>query len=118
MRFSIVIPTYNSKQSLNNTLESLNYQSGYGNNDYEVVVADDGSNDCTYDFIKDTPENYTLRYVYLDRCPQSCRARTRNEGRKAAQGEIVAYMDADMIVKSDFLSEADRATVLFSWERA
>lgn len=108
MRFSIVIPTYNSKRSLRNTLESLNYQSGYKSGDYEVVVADDGSTDDTYDFIKSTPENYQLRYVYLERTAQSCRSRTRNEGRKAAQGEIIAYMDSDMIVKSNFLSEVDR----------
>jgi len=108
MRFSIVIPTFNSKVSLNNTLEALNYQSGYETTDYEVVVSDDGSTDGTYEYIKNTPKNYTLKYIYLDRCPQSCRSRTRNEGRKAAHGEIIIYLDSDMIVKRNFLSEVDR----------
>lgn len=108
MRFSIVIPTYNSKKSLNNTLESLNYQAGYGKNDYEVVVADDGSSDDTFEYIRNTPKNYEMRYVYLERTPQSCRSRTRNAGRKAAQGDIIAYMDADMIVRNNFLLEVDR----------
>jgi glycosyltransferase involved in cell wall biosynthesis len=108
MRFSIVIPTYNSKQLLNNTLEALNYQLGYGFDDYEVVVSDDGSTDKTFDCIKNTPRNYSMRYVYLDRCAQSCRSRTRNEGRKAASGEIIVYLDSDILVRNDFLSEVNR----------
>jgi glycosyltransferase involved in cell wall biosynthesis len=107
-RFSIITPTYNSKISLNNTLEALNYQSGYTSDDYEVIVADDGSSDGTYEYIKNTPKNYTLKHLYLERCPQSCRSRARNEGRKIAQGEIIIFLDSDMIVKRDFLSEVDR----------
>jgi glycosyltransferase involved in cell wall biosynthesis len=108
MRFSIVIPTYNSKVSLKNTLESLNYQTGYSADDYEVIVSDDGSNDGTYEYIKDVPKNYKMKHIYLERCEKSCRSRTRNEGRRAAQGEIINYMDSDIIVKQDYLSEVDR----------
>lgn len=108
MRFSIVIPTFNSKVSLRNTLESFNYQTGYGANDYEVIVSDDGSTDGTYKYIKDVPRNYTLNYLYLERTLTSSRSKTRNEGQRAAKGDIICYVDSDMIVKRSYLSEVDR----------
>ena len=51
MKFTVVMPTYNNRELLRNTLEALNYQEGYDENDYEVVVVDDGSSVDTYSYI-------------------------------------------------------------------
>lgn len=106
MKYSFVIPTYNNKVLLKNTLAALNYQPGHGH--YEVVVVDDGSTDNTGDFIQGVNHNYPLRYFYLDRCADSSRSRTRNYGWRNAVGEIVIFIDSDIVVKPDYLQELDR----------
>jgi glycosyltransferase involved in cell wall biosynthesis len=108
MKFSFVIPTYNNKILLKNTLEALNNQTGYSGDDYEVVVVDDGSSDNTGDYIKGVNRNYNLKYLYLDRCEDSCRARTRNHGWKNACGDVIAFIDSDIIVRNDYLHQLDR----------
>lgn len=107
-KFSFVIPTFNSKAMLKYSLEALNNQIGYSSSDYEVIVVDDGSVDDTWDYIKGTNRNYELQYIYLNREPCSSRARARNFGWKSAQGEIIVFVDADIIVKPTHLSELDR----------
>lgn len=108
MKYSFVIPTYNNKVLLRNTLAALNGQTGFGRDDYEAIVVDDGSNDGTRDYIKGVNENYSLKYVYIDRSLKSCRSRTRNTGWKKADGKIVVFIDSDIIVRNDYLLQLDR----------
>jgi glycosyltransferase involved in cell wall biosynthesis len=89
-----VIPAYNNKLLLRKTLEALNYQIGYGRNDYEVIIVDDGSSDGTCDYIKNVNRNYNLKYFYLERCDDSGRARARNYGWKKASGDIIIFIDS------------------------
>ncbi|WP_313561663.1 glycosyltransferase [Ruminiclostridium cellobioparum] len=107
-KFSFVIPSYNSRTMLRYSLEALNNQTGYGPEDYEVIVVDDGSQDDTWDYIKGVNRNYELKYIYLEREACSSRGRARNFGWKAAQGENIVFIDADIIVKPGHLSELDR----------
>lgn len=108
MKYSFVIPTYNNRVLLKNTLEALNYQISYGKKDYEVIVVDDGSSDDTFDYIQGINRNYSLKYIYLERCADSCRARTRNQGWKQAKGEFVVFIDSDILVRRDYLKELTR----------
>ena len=48
--FSIVIPTYNRKATIKNTIESILQQSF---KDYEILVIDDGSTDGTFESLTD-----------------------------------------------------------------
>lgn len=107
-KFSFVIPAYNSKIMLKNSLEALNHQKGYGYGQYEVIVVDDGSNDGTWKCIKGVSRNYELKYIYLERETGSCRSRARNFGWKAAEGEVIVFIDADIIVKNTHLLELER----------
>ncbi len=114
MKYSFVIPTYNNKALLLNTLEALNYQSPFKAGDFEAVIVDDGSNDNTYEYIKGINRNYSLRYFYIERNNSSCRAKTRNHGWKNASGEIIAFIDSDILVKTDYLYELNRCFSLSS----
>ncbi len=108
MRYSFVIPTYNMKEGLKKTLEALNHFPGYGRDDYEVVLVDDGSPQPVFKNIKGVNRNYHLNYVYLERCEESCRARARNYGINTARGEYIVFIDDDIMVESDYLQELDR----------
>ncbi|MHB8062514.1 MAG: glycosyltransferase family 2 protein [Ruminiclostridium sp.] len=107
-KYSFVIPTYNNKFQLKNSLVALNLLEGFQVNDFEVIVVDDGSNDNTKDYIKGINKNYELRYIYVERCMDSCRSRARNYGIKMAEGEIIIFIDADIIVKKDYLLEVEK----------
>lgn len=108
MKYSFVIPSYNYKDYLVNCLESLNHQIGFGTGDYEVVVVDDGSNDGTYDAIHSKKFSFPLNYIYIKRTANSCRNAARNTGWKNAKGEIVIFLDADMIVRKDYLQNLNQ----------
>lgn len=107
-KFSFVIPTYQNKRLLKNTLEALNYQRDIYRGNYEAVVVDDGSTDGTCDYIQGVNRSYDLKYKYLERCGSSCRAAARNRGWEEASGEIIVFIDSDILVRDDYLSELDR----------
>lgn len=107
-KYSFIIPAYQSKVMLKNSLEAINFLEGYPKEKFEVIVVDDGSMDGTKDFIKGVNRNYELKYVYLERCEDSCRSRARNLGMKNAEGEILIFIDADIIIRKDYLKEVER----------
>lgn len=108
MRYSFVICTYQNKELLKNSLQALNNQEGFGCKDYEVIVVDDGSTGDTYSYINGINKNYTLRYIYLERNAFSCLSRARNKGLQMARGEYIIFIDADIIVKPNYLYELER----------
>lgn len=108
IKYNFVIPTYNKKKYLKKTLCYIDGQRNYGNYNYEVIVVDDGSDDYTYEYIKGMNRNFDLKYIYIDRNENSCRASARNVGWKNARGEIVVFIDDDILINHDYLGELDR----------
>lgn len=83
---SVIVPVYNGERYLDTTLKSIFDQ------DYEpieIIVVDDGSTDKTAEIVK----SYSIvRYIYQSNQGPSV---ARNTGIAAAQGEFVAFLDAD-----------------------
>jgi glycosyltransferase involved in cell wall biosynthesis len=96
MRFSIVIPTFNRIQTLQQTLEALARQT---HDDFEVIVVDDGSTDHTAEMV--TREFPSVRLI---RQPNLGPAAARNRGIQAANGESVAFTDDDCVPPPDWLA--------------
>jgi len=90
MLLSIIIPTLNEEKYLPLLLESVKKQSF---SDYEVIVADAGSKDKTLEIAK----KYGCKVV-----PGGLPAKGRNEGAKIAKGDLFLFLDADMILPSNF----------------
>src|SRR5262245_30594233 len=93
-RISIVVATYNAAQTLDDTLSSLQ-RLRYP--DYEVIVVNDGSTDSSSDIIA----RYPFRIVST---PNRGLGAARNEGLRAATGDIVAYIDSDARSDAAWLS--------------
>jgi enolase len=91
---SIIIPTLNEEKHLPFLLESLKEQTF---NDFEVIVSDAGSEDKTRKIAKDWKCK-----VAEGGLP----AKGRNNGAEIAQGEILFFLDADVVLPKDFLEEA------------
>jgi glycosyltransferase involved in cell wall biosynthesis len=92
---SVVIPAYNYAKYLAKTLDSVFAQTY---RPIEVIVVDDGSTDNTAEIVRAYPE---VRYFYQSNQGVSV---ARNVGITAAQGEYIAFLDADDRWKPDKLS--------------
>ncbi|MBT3407250.1 glycosyltransferase [Candidatus Woesearchaeota archaeon] len=103
MKVSVIIPTRNMSKLLGNTLNALILQK---TKDVEIIVVDDDSCDNTKEVIQKYSQN--VKYYYLDRKNNSKKRRVaeiRNYGVKKAKGEILIFLDADMVVQEDFINE-------------
>ncbi|KMW74588.1 hypothetical protein TI10_02085 [Photorhabdus luminescens subsp. luminescens] len=106
MTLSIIIPSYNKKESLMSLLSLLNKQSA-DFNEFEVIVVDDGSSDETCLAVTKRVYNYKLKYIYVP--DEGFRvARARNIGAKNAKGELLAFVDADVLLPSYFVKRVIR----------
>ena len=69
---------------------------------FEVLLVDDGSTDNTEALAKEFEVFPNFSYFKIEKSGAS---KARNEGIKKAKGEIVIFIDSDIIVKSDFIKE-------------
>ncbi len=97
MRFSVIVPSYNSRLTIASCLEALLSQS-VPLSEYEIIVVDDGSTDGTEEVVR--------RYgvIYLSQ-PHRGPAAARNLGVAQAAGEIVLFTDADCIPATDWIEK-------------
>ena len=112
---SVVIPTYNRKDSLRLTLNGLARQA-YPHDRFEVVVVSDGSTDGTDDFLASYAAPYFLRSITQT---NGGPARARNRGVQEATGDVIVFIDDDVEPVPDFLAlhaarhaEADETVVI------
>ena len=87
-KVSVVIPAYNAMTYLPETLESVVMQTF---TDFEVLIVDDGSSD----HIRQWASQITDSRVKLIKQENQGLSGTRNTGVAQAQGEYVAFLDAD-----------------------
>ncbi|NEO71251.1 glycosyltransferase [Moorena sp. SIO3H5] len=108
---SIVIPTYNRLPILKKCLIALEHQQFRQDKDsqvldYEVVLVDDGSTDGTLDWL--TAHGDQFPHVRSFAQNHAGPAAARNLGVKQALGEIIIFIDSDLVVTEHFLqSHAD-----------
>ncbi|MBJ7610012.1 MAG: glycosyltransferase family 2 protein [Candidatus Dormibacteraeota bacterium] len=92
---SLVIPAYDERQRLPDTLARAREYFDHAGEEYEVIVADDGSTDGTVEFVESVLGHWPqLTLVALGR-NQGKGAAVR-AGMLAARGEHRAFSDADL----------------------
>ena len=96
---SVIIPTHQRRAPLRRALASLGRQT-LPPEDYEVVVAVDGSSDGTAEMLAGLQTPYPLRVASG---PQRGRAAACNAGLELARGEVVVILDDDMQAVPEFL---------------
>jgi glycosyltransferase involved in cell wall biosynthesis len=92
-KVSVVIPTYNSAETICSAIDSVLAQTSPV---YEVIVVDDGSTDTTDRLVAGYAKQ--VRYIYQKNSGVSA---ARNSGIDAATGEWIAFLDSDDIWKQD-----------------
>ncbi|PET00263.1 glycosyl transferase family 2 [Priestia megaterium] len=86
---SVVIPTYNRGNIIENTINSVLNQT-YSN--LEIIIVDDCSNDNTEDVVKSFHDE---RIKYIKHTKNSNGSVARNTGIKNSNGEYIAFLDSD-----------------------
>lgn len=99
---SVIVPTFNKYQELLLTLHSLESQL-FDKKRFEVIIVDDGSIDQTPSIINNHIFSFELKYIRSNR--NIGRASMRNIGIQNASGRIIVFLDAEIIVKPDFISQ-------------
>jgi glycosyltransferase involved in cell wall biosynthesis len=98
---SIVVPTYNRCAAVEQALRSMAAQS-HPPSAYEVVVADDGSDDGTREMVSALQVPYRLVYAWQ---PNRGRCAARNLGLSRATGELILFLDGDMVAVPGLVAE-------------
>jgi len=91
---SIIIPALNEEEYLPILLESIKKQFF---NDYEIILADAGSEDKTIEIA----QKYGCKII-----TGGLPAKGRNEGAKIARGDILFFLDADTVLPDNFFEKA------------
>ena len=95
MQISVVIPLFNEADSLPELMSWIDRVMQSNNFSYEVIMIDDGSDDNSWGTISNLRNDYPgLKGIKFQR--NYGKSAALNEGFKAAQGEIVITMDADL----------------------
>ena len=111
---SVIIPAYNAAEFIGETLDSIFAQTFAR---YEVIVINDGSPDTAQ--LERVLQRYPANLRYIKQANQGAAA-ARNAGLRAANGEFVAFLDADDRWWPEFLErqmellDSTKADLVFS----
>jgi glycosyltransferase involved in cell wall biosynthesis len=101
LNISVVIPAKDAEDTIAECLAALNDQS-LEPEQYEVIVVDDGSSDRTASIAR----SYGAQTICQ---PNRGPANARNQGARAARGQILVFTDADCRPAHDFLEKLNEA---------
>lgn len=108
MYISVVIPTYNRLPILKKSLAALENQkfTTHKIDGYEILLVDDGSKDQTLPWLAENKDQ--LPHVKIFKQTHQGPAAARNLGVTNAIGNIIVFIDSDLVVTESFLeSHAD-----------
>lgn len=97
MKTSVIICTYNRSASLQRTLESLDQMKSLASIEWEVIVVDNNSKDDTRAVIEDFAGKAKMPCRYVLELKQG-QSHARNRGIEEARGDIIAFIDDDVLV--------------------
>lgn len=101
MELSIIVCTYNRCAALRNTLESVAALSVPDGTDWELIVVDNNSTDGTHRVAREFAGRFLhMRYLFE---PRQGLSFARNRGIGNARGDIVAFIDDDVLLERDWM---------------
>jgi glucosyl-dolichyl phosphate glucuronosyltransferase len=114
MKITVILCTYNRCQSLAKTLESVVASTLPDSMEWEVLVVDNNSTDHTREVVEDfrrrSPDHF--RYVFESKPGKSF---ALNTGVHEARGDVLAFVDDDVIVEPTWLQNLTVALSDGNW---
>lgn len=108
MKFSAIIPVYNTSKYLKKCIDSIiNQTIGFEN--IELILVNDGSTDDSEKIIKTYLKKYkNIKYIYKENGGQ---ASARNKGFKEATGEYISFVDSDDWIDKEMYLELYKTAI-------
>lgn len=107
IKFSIIIPCYNSEYFIDKCLNKLNDIS-FNKREYEVIFIDDFSTDNTYQKLENYSSQIDFKVKLLRNKVNSGPGLSRRMAAEAASGEFLCFCDSDDWFLSSVLSDLDQ----------
>ena len=106
MFYSIIIATFNRLPILKKCLKAFEDQKFDPKQikSFELILIDDASTDGTAEWFKQTYKNQP-NFRLIEQKNNQGRSHTRNLGIKNAKGDMLLFVDSDIIVLPDFLEQ-------------
>ena len=95
---SVIVPVFNSCGVIENCLKAIRNQKGIDPATYEIIVVDDASSDSS----AEKAGGLCDKLIMLQK--NSGAATARNAGAKTASGDIIVFVDSDVILEPHSLS--------------
>jgi len=96
LRYSIIIPTLNEEKLLPKLLEQLTNYRIKEIYDYEIIISDGGSTDSTVEIAL----RYADKVIVHNLIQKQNIAEGRNKGAEDANGEILIFLNGDIMIKN------------------
>lgn len=94
---TVVMPAYKAEEFI---LESLMSVKAQTYTEWELIVVEDGSKDCTEEIVKEFASSVVNRNIqYIHHSENQGASQARNTAIKLAKGEFLAFLDSDDIWK-------------------
>lgn len=99
---SIIIPVYNAEQYLEQCVTSI-VQQGLNNEDFEIIIVDDGSTDKSLDVARKVQSTFKDADITIATQPNQGSGAARNKGMSLAKGTYIEFVDSDDYLEGDSL---------------
>jgi glycosyltransferase involved in cell wall biosynthesis len=107
---SFVVIAFNEEANIASTISSITELDGLA--EYEIIVVNDGSSDRTTEIVSDIAAS-NANVKQIARPNKMGRGNARKTGVEASSGELIATVDADIILPRDWLVRAREALTDF-----
>jgi GT2 family glycosyltransferase len=101
MKISIVIPNYNGEKLIKKNLSKVVDCLSKSNEDYEIIVVDDGSTDGSIDYLKTKEDILGIKLIVNQK--NLGFSSTVNKGVEETSGDIIVLLNTDVVPKEGFL---------------
>jgi len=104
MKISVILCTYNRCDSLARSLESVARSAMPDSVPWNVLVVDNNSSDQTRSVVESYSERFPGHFHYMFE-PRQGKSHALNSGILGADADILAFMDDDVVVDSEWLAK-------------
>ena len=102
--FSLILPTYNEAKRLEKCVREVKKRLKEIGEDYEIIIAEDGSTDGTDRIAARLAKNdRKIKYLHHDK--KLGRGRAVTLAAKVAKGDRIGFIDVDMSTRIEFLKD-------------
>ena len=101
MKYSLIIPTYNSEKTIEKCIKSILNQTY---NNFEIIIVNDGSTDNTIEILK----KFKDKRIKIINQKNHGVSFSRNTGIKECSGDYINFIDSDDFIKKNTLEEINK----------